>query len=475
MKKILFACMLNMISLALMAQANMPIEYQIGTWQCNINPFHEVVFFEKYQYISHKKPVNIPWIKANSFNATQLTTPNSLIQAYTLATDNQWLSMLLENGRGNEKEELFSYRKKEEYKQYYNLAVLSEFYFTYESNDYCVVLFNYNNTPTSSQTLPFVCIKRDGKWKISGDKNLVEFSGYLFLKPSEFASLLISANCSNNQFLRKCFFDGVFRVDQMFFFTYLLGDSDKWSYHDIVIKQNDADIKTENINISSSNGGLRIGISRTWSKEFGALYTYSDTTSIYRNSSSSGRVIDFKSTSELALSSWIYSRNIEEKKSHTIGFDSQDEKRMLNQIDRIKNGQGNMKLLYKITFYDKKDFYTLIYFEDYIVESGNGSFKSYYYGDRRVLLKLINGVWKVDLAKNDYIDKLLKAIDSMSLDALQMLFKGILTGERSVDWYIKGNYLGWPDDGVININIIDEKRFVESELPKKLKRVKPLF
>jgi hypothetical protein len=374
------------------------------------------------------------------------------MQAFAVANSSDWNSALIEGDDHTVLDKgVIDYRKSSQFQTDYALNVLSEFYFTLKGQEYCILLTYYNASKGLKITIPIVMVKKSNSWQISTNKNLIEFSGYMFIKsdvirkiikgqPSEELSIFTDIYCM----------DQIFRTDKGFFLLYLSNNPLLKKFSNLIIAHDIVSAGSKDIQIKSTDAGSnRIGIASKWSLKDGKLMKYSDE-SIFVNQLNQKK--NYTASSGEAIVSWIYEVIIEQSINKNLA--------------RIKNGMGSIRLLYSINFYDQQDEYVLIYYDENVVENN----VSYNYGQSSILLKKKNDQWYIDFGSNAELKDLIFAFNQLSFDALRMLFDGDSTTDSKANWYLKGNYLGRKDDGTIYINTIQKYFFDNGRVPDLIKR-----
>lgn len=452
----------------------------LGNLTTSFNKIYNVAYFENYKYQFYKDPIRYDKLKDRIFKKEHLKDPISVIRSFTVATSDEWFRQLFVGDRAASlSKERKEYVLSKEFEANYKFQVLSQYEFNYQNKSYQCVLVNFLNVEGDIVNFVFVVEKTIEGWKITMDADLFQFSSYFYLKPEVLYQIFSGQLYSADSEVKKYCYDGIFDTYANFYVKYMKSEVNS-ALRKIVIPINKIYSVKQNISISSENG-VKVGVSKRSEISSIELYQYDqyDSWCFSREVCLEEKYFKYDSLPELAFASWHFSNSIKDKRLNSLEFGKIEKQAQLyleQGIDR-----GRIEWQYKLVFYGaSKPKYVLIYYSDWMGKSSGPSsgVTEKWIGEKSVLLEYSNGKWIVNLAPKNEIEILVRTFDLLSINGITQVLQSELTGDRIMDFYLRGNYLLFPPDGRIYVNKIQiyQPEFRETfKLPTNLQRKWPVL
>lgn len=352
------------------------------------------------KYIAYQKRL-VPSVPIyREYNSEQLSDPYKLLQAHLLSNNLQWNQKLFdipENAKLTLDE--INLKSQKQYYEKFKYEVICEYSFLCSSKEYLILMVNYK-TPTGVKVcLPFVLEKQDdNSWRVSSNKYLIEFSGYLFIKPELLYLLFDNIDYDLWPFWKEMIsqnyiIDQTIDISKGFFSTIMLNKTilNKEIVNGIFDIYSPPILKENIVKVWEKGKNGLVFLMNKDVNTYLKMYKYNPF--LYFENQSV--VVDYSSSPENAVSSWVFETNNDSLKQHSIGF-----------IDRIVPKPnlpyevGSKKILEfesKILFDYEGVEYAIVYFYQKgtlfdKVQNANATFRA---GYRRVLLKKIKSEWVI--------------------------------------------------------------------------------
>lgn len=471
MYRILLTCCFLFMVIKCFAQPN---HFSLG----KIHLKYDKIFYKStitsYEYTILKSPKKLRRLDADTFHPSHLETPYSVAQSFVLANTNDWLNQLTED---NSKQKINAdglvYSKSKEFKQKYHLEVQTEFNFIHGGKQYVILLIFFHGKNGQDINLPLLLVKGNEGWKISSNHELISFSQFHYLNPEIIFNILSFLPVQIDG-LDEYITGGIFNIDKNFFYQYYSSSivENKNFLQATIPFNSPVDLKVNETVVVKNKRPIAIAKRKfqymnlmAYDKEDYLTWYFSYQQKLSNNGPK------YDSLPEIALASWIFSKDINEKKANSIGFDN-----IKNSAERYIQAGGvtnRIEWLYKIEFYSNGIEYALIYFSEWYGQPVNGATREQWIGDKSVLLKKDNKNWILVFDVYDDMLNLQYTFDLLSFEGIKLVLSGIKTGNEEVDKFIEGEFLAYPPDSRIYINsihIIHPKFLKFNSLPKELSR-----
>ncbi|HSZ72140.1 MAG TPA: hypothetical protein VK750_05650, partial [Cytophagaceae bacterium] len=427
-----------------------------------VKPFCTIEYFKNITYSAYNKPVQLPMLKDGQFKTDHLGSTYLVLESMLTANSDEWLGKLYEGKRTAVlSKEKMDYLKSNDYKLNYNLQIISELYFTYETKSYGILLAYFYNSDKKNYLRPFVLEKNNGQWKLSSNENLADFSWFMMIKPELFYELLTGTPGSlknEKLLLEKYYWNGIFNVScSGLTFAGQYQINKKSPLIDMTLKKDTLYIPSTDLKIDASTSLANpVGVTKQYSKQSGLFSNYPDNKTNLVSASSIDKPT-YTDTPEKALASWVLSSSVDEKKKYSLAYDQNF--KAANQLTALGNKTGEeqsaIKFDYKIVFQDQKDIYALIYIQELV----GGNYKS----KQSQLMKYQNDVWVVAFTSSEELKRVISIFNALNVEGLKILFSGKLSGDVEIDNIFTRDFFKGPENKIY-INSIT----LPAQLPDKL-------
>lgn len=447
---------------------------QVGIVELKYDKFFNKKPIKFYKYTIYKKPIKLPLLKEDDFNISQLNTPYTVAQSYVIANSNEWLNKLSEeNNRKKFTPEALEYVQTNKFFKNYILEVYTEFSFVFEGNQYLILLLYSHNRSGENTNFPILLIRKPIGWKISTNQELINFSYFQYLNPTVLYNIFISSP-RHIDGLGKYITGGIFQINQNFFYSYYSHALQGKNYLNATIPYSKPIVEDLKNDIVIENERPLFIAERKF--QYSNLFTYNRNEYVNWYFSSQYLLADeghqYDSLPEIALASWLFTKDLDEKRNNSIGF----EKIEKDAVRYIAAGgiTNRIEWLYKMEFYSNGIEYALIYFSEWFGKPNEKDItRGQWIGDKSVLMKKVNNSWVLVFDQEKEMLELQRAFDKLSLDGIKILLSGKKTGIPEIDEFLLGGAITYPPDHRIYLNdIAINSRNVEfhNPIPEQLKR-----
>jgi hypothetical protein len=454
----------------------------------------DTIYWTEFTY--YKKPIQLDKLKDLAFKEEHLLTPNSLIQSFALCNSDQWYRKIqtsFNQKKYTKSDKRDNYILSKEYQQKFILQILCEYKFVYQKTDYQIVLINYHNQDGYTINKVILIEKgNDYKWRLSNNYLLDDISNYFYLKPQllfkhflgvesayeqknkEVVEILVD-EISTQKIKKYVYKKVVYPYQQFFINSYFKSENDKnisevnlciplTALPDMSFLEEDLKLRSNKYNESSlffyDN---RVFISERKFSDVN-LFKYADDSinlkqdfgTIYKMKHSK-HLNRYDTIPEIALASWIFSNSLEDKRKHSIGFETVGG-RAQRYIDE-GSSRNWIEWQHKLEFVVGNDIqYVYIQFSEWYGKlddpKDESGWRYNFIGDKSILMRKENNEWKMVFDCKNEMMQLVQAFDLMNYEAIKLILKGESIGMKEFDCYINGGLISNKEDGRIYYNDI---------------------
>ena len=386
MKKILIISVILFSIIKLQAQPKVRIE-QAGSYTGQLYyavPLDSIIEFNTYPELYKIKFDNI-----TSYSENQHTDAYQLAYAFSKSNTNEWINKISDKDGINTLTDSTIKARTKFLNKNKPLFMFDEVKFSISGVNHHMILLKDGDT-----WFPFICKQNEAKkWVACTDSVLKSFSHILFFEPNNIKGFLNASALSNSAIRGKYHISSGFIFDKDYI-SEIRHSSKEFDYVPILnFKKLSKYDKYVEI-IKNINRHFYIYIPEK--ESYIDLYVYNPNSIIYSNNYK----INYKGTSEEALSSWILNRTQENIKTHSNG---------LFKYDRLFVNKDYCSDINSISFQHKfkvnhlGEVYEFIFFDDRCNAKDTTGF--YNWGLTCAIMRFDNNSkeWKVELGPDLYI------------------------------------------------------------------------
>jgi len=455
MKRIALLVSLNLTMFNLFCQT---IDYNLYFNKAHVSSgdyvsesLYKTSYFNNIHYKVYKTPLDLPKLQKQVYDPNCHDNPHELLKSLRHSNSLEWLNKLYKGTELNWSDSIGLYRNSQQYRDNYLVKVISELSFKYEGAEYCAILaYSRDNSKKLSLSV-FECKKIKGKWYFSGWDNqeecdkVTQLTGMLYLKPEFLRAALYEGDSKYKTEITPILNDSAYKIFKEQFFQMKIINSipmsfgTYWKYSikefmpEISLKRNDLYIPSFEIDETVP---FEIGVCESWSFEAIRFTELNPNYPNYNNKYTDFEV-DYTSSSS-ALVSWLFSKTVNEKKSHYIGSKQSTDSitKSFNNPANKANSTWSIRIINKIEFDDSKHIYSLVFYSI----TNNGKISSV----QSQLLRFQDLTWKViDInTLNKTLTEITTVFDTLDFDILLPCFTNAKAKNSRIEHLAKDKFRG---------------------------------
>jgi len=268
-------------------------------------PQHELLFSEK------------PY---SNFETAHLADVNTALLSYFSCNSIEWLKKISvkKDFPANYEQTTFNYRKEKSFIEPFKLYIISQFYFTYQKELYCIAMTHVIYAYKSMRLFPVILIKRNNTWFISDNADILLFSAYFRIKPEYWSDFFNKEVTLPVPILKNIdYFGSRFLASYDYYYSNIVFDNDSLNIN--------TKIPLDKLNVSQPN----IDIKQFKQGYFQLIKKVGNTIDLNSYEKGTNEITQFFSnltkahsdtTAEQAMAYWLFSKDTLYQRKNSIGY-----------------------------------------------------------------------------------------------------------------------------------------------------------
>lgn len=404
---------------------------------------NEYLVFKRFW--APKKPIKISEKPLLSFQQEQLNDVDSYLNSFFSCNNLEWYKKIVVKKDffiGYNKV-WFEYRNTTDFKSNYKIYVISKLFFKDQKTDkdYCMVMCKYNIGKKVLRLIPLVLEKAEKSWLLSENNDYSILSAYMYFKPEVLQKIFHQELIP--ELFGKCYGVNGFILNRDFAFKTFLSTDSNMPYPNLMLshKKNNEN----NLAINDTVAYCDFTYETLCSNDNCKLFKYNsiaNTSALFSNQYLFENInFKYDSLPELALTSWLFNKDLQEKEDNSLGF-IKIKSDAINYIQKA-GSHNRIEWLYKVTFDYESFQYVIIYFSEWYGElTERSSYKEKFVANKSILLKKVDNKWKCvfDLEDSNPL-RLQRGLDKLNFEGINFSFNSKETGNSETDILINNKGL----------------------------------